>query len=159
LRQRAAEIETENKQLQKELDNFIIERQRVITYARKGLITDEDMEHQLSALSLQELSLKHEMMTMSETARLSGLDNWEDAAREYLATLYEGLEELNAEPETEEERHELFQMRRQIVLALVERIHIGKDRQLTIVFKLDVQSLLNQMQGAQIEMAGTCSHR
>ncbi|MBN1813380.1 MAG: hypothetical protein JXA14_16205, partial [Anaerolineae bacterium] len=126
---------------------------------RKGLITDDDMGYQLSALSLQELHLKREMMTMSETARLSALDNWEDTAREYLATLYEGLEELNVEPETEEEHHELFQMRKQIVLALVEKVLIGKDRKLTVVFKLDVLSLLNQMERDQIEMAGTCSRR
>jgi hypothetical protein len=115
--------------------------------------------YQLSALSLQELHLKREMMTISETARLSALDNWEDTAREYLATLYEGLEELNAEPETEEDRHELFQMRRQMVLALVEKVLIGKDRKLTVVFKLDVLSLLNQMEGNQIERAETCNRR
>jgi hypothetical protein len=136
-----------------------MKRQWVMTRARKGLITDDDMGYQLSALSLQELHLKREMMTMSETARLSALDNWEDTAREYLATLYEGLEELDAKPETEEEQHELFQMRRQIVLALVEKVMIGKDRKLTVVFKLDVLSLLNQMEEDQIEMAGTCSRR
>jgi site-specific DNA recombinase len=159
LRQRATEIQAENERLQEELDSLAMERQWVITRARKGLITDDDMEYQLSALSLQELHLKREMMTMSETARLSALDNWEDTAREYLATLYEGLEELNAEPETKEDCHELFQMRRQIVLALVEKVLIGKDRKLTVVFKLDVLSLLNQMEGDQIEMAGTCSRR
>ena len=119
------------------------------------------MDYQLGALTLQELNLKREMMSISEIARLSAFDDWEDVAREYLASLRDGLEELNAEPETEEERHELFDMKQKIVLALVEKVLIGKDKKLTVVFRLNVQSLLSQVDesGGQIKLAGTCSRR
>jgi hypothetical protein len=43
LLQRATEIQAENERLQGELDNLAMERQWVITRARKGLITDDDM--------------------------------------------------------------------------------------------------------------------
>jgi hypothetical protein len=44
--------------VQIELDAFTEERQWVITQARQGQITEEDMECQLSALSIQELGLR-----------------------------------------------------------------------------------------------------
>jgi hypothetical protein len=165
LRQRTAELGAEQERLQNALDNLIMERQWVITQARKGTITNEDMEYQLGALTLQELDLKREMANLSEVARLSALDEWEDVAREYLASLYDGLEELNTEPETEEEQHELFQMRRKIVLALVEKVLITRDKdqekKLTVIFKLDVRSLLSQIdeESLQIAPGGTCSRR
>ncbi len=47
-----------------------------------------------------------------------------------------------------------------MVLTLVEKVLIGKDRKLTVVFKLDVQYLLNQIEESdQIEMGGICSRR
>ena len=44
--------------IQKQLDAIAMERQWVITQARKGKITDEGMDQQLGALSIQELDLK-----------------------------------------------------------------------------------------------------
>jgi hypothetical protein len=165
LRQRAGGVQAEQERLQNELDALVMERQWVITYARKGTITTEDMEYQLGSLTLQELSLRQEMLNVSEVARLSAFGNWEDVAREYLSSLHDGLEELNTEPETEEERHELFEMRRKIVLALVEKVLITRDKdeekKLTVIFKLDVRSLLGQMdeESLQIGPGGTCSRR
>jgi len=102
LQQQAATVQAELEGLQDELDALLMERQWVITQARKGTITSEDMEYQLGALTLQELSLKREMTSIGEVARLYAFDNWEDAARVYLASLGDGLEELNTRPETEE---------------------------------------------------------
>jgi len=161
LQQQAVNIQVDQERLQKELDALTMERQWVITQARKGRITDEDMDYQLGALTLQELDLKRKLVEFGEVARLNGFDNWQEVAREYLASLHDGLEELNTTPKTKEERLELFKMKREIVLALVERIQIGKDRKLTLVFKLDVYSLLKPvgLNEDQIEPDGTCSRR
>ena len=56
---RKAETNLDEKgNIQKQLDAIAMERQWVITQARKGKITDEDMDQQLGALSIQELDLK-----------------------------------------------------------------------------------------------------
>lgn len=158
-RQQAATIQAERERLRGDMDALLMERQWVITQARKGTITAQDMEHQLSALTFQELSLKRKAMNIGEMAALSAFDGWEDAARAYLAILSDGLAELDANPETDEERRELFAMKRDIVLALVDRVQIGKDRELVVSFKLDARSLLGQanFDAVQIELAGTCS--
>lgn len=43
---------------------------------------------------------------------------------------------------SEEDVKEYFQLKRDIVLALVEKVLIGKDREMKVIFKLDVLSLL-----------------
>jgi len=65
----------------------------------------------------------------------------------------------------EEERHEQFLFKRQIVLQLVQRVEIRKGRKLKTVFKLDVPELLSSTskEGSiaptdlQISWAGTYS--
>jgi hypothetical protein len=76
------------------------------------------------------------------------------------SNLRDGLEELNTTPETQEERLELFEMKK-IVLALAEKVLMGQGRELTVSFWLDMRSLLRPvgMSEGQIEMAGTCSRK
>jgi hypothetical protein len=52
-----------------------------------------------------------------------------------------GLEKLNAAPQTDEERHEQFEIKRTTVNHLVEQVLIQKDRQLKITFRLDLLAL------------------
>jgi hypothetical protein len=73
------------------------------------------------------------------------LDGWEAKAREYFEDLYVGPELLNAAPQTDEERHEIFLQKRRTVLALVDKIFIEKDRSLRIVFKLNVLEIIRQL--------------
>jgi len=88
------------------------------------------------------------------------LQRWEAAAREYLADIQAGLEFLNAEAQTDEEWREQFEAKRQIVNTLVEKVLIGKDRQIQVVCRLDVLSLLERdAESSQIELVGTCSHK
>lgn len=47
-----------------------------------------------------------------------------------------------AEPQTEEERSELFRLRRRAVQSLVERIEIGQDRKMSVVFRFNALPLL-----------------
>jgi hypothetical protein len=148
--------------IQKELDCIIEERQWVITQARKGRITEEDMEFQLSALSLQELNLRQELTNLNENVRLSNLDGWEAQAREYLSDISAGLAWLNTQPRTDDDKREQFAAKRRIVKALVDRVNIRKgddgERDLQVVFRLDIPALLEQAT-APTRLAETCSHR
>ncbi|HSV85532.1 MAG TPA: hypothetical protein VLH85_03090, partial [Levilinea sp.] len=120
------------------LDDIELERQWVITQARKGRISDEDMEYQLGALSLEKLTGKKDLASIDHLMGLEVLDNWEQKAREYLEDIRVGLESLNAAPQSDEERREQFEIKRQIVKALVERVDSSKDRELTVNFRLNV---------------------
>jgi hypothetical protein len=159
LRAQATTILEDQDRIMRDLDALVMERQRVITWARKGSITDEDMEYQLSALTLQEMALKRELATYSEATRLAGLDNWEEAVREYLLDKQAGMETLEVEPEDEEEKKEIFKVKRQLVKALVNRVTIDKRRELNVELKLDVLGILEQV-GRQnfieVRQAGTC---
>jgi uncharacterized protein (DUF3084 family) len=58
LHQKTETAVTEQDALQTELDKLLSERQWIITQARKGRITEEDMEQQLAQLTTQEQHLK-----------------------------------------------------------------------------------------------------
>jgi len=66
-----------------------------------------------------------------------------------------GLESLNDAPRDDEERREQFNLKRQIVLALVDKVKIDKNRQMKVIFRVDVKSLLNrQLERDQVQPAG-----
>ena len=128
--------------LQKELDQLLVERQWIITRARKGKITDEDMEYQIGTISVQEQYLKQELAGVQIFDDLPEIDNWEKLALEHLMNLQAGLDSLSQEVMDEDGKKEQFQLKRDIVLALVEKVLIGKNRKMKVIFKLDVLSLL-----------------
>lgn len=171
LRNNAELLYDDKDRLQEEPDAITSERQWVITQARKGALSDSDMEYQLSAMSLQELSLKRELTSIGNAIDINTLENWDDQVREYFADLQLGLESLNAAPQNDEERQEIFTLKREIVLVLVERVTIDRNRGLPVHFKLDILRILREQANkhgggndggiisSQIEMAGTYTRR
>jgi hypothetical protein len=158
LRQNAGTRAADKERLHRELDGLTMERQWVITQARKGAISEADMELQLAALSSQELSLRQELVELSDVVRLAALEGWEIQARAYIAELREGLEMINAVPQSDEERRQLFEAKRQIVRTLVEKVLIEKDRTLRVIFHLDVAMLLQTSLTEQVHQVETCTH-
>jgi len=144
LRQKAETVLEDKERIQQEMDSLVMERQKIITWARKGTITDEDMEYQLTALTLQEMNLKKELATYGEILQLTALDNWEPIAREYLLDLRAGIESLNNEPESEEEKAEIYQFKRKIIKMLVNRIVIDEHRNLRVEIRVDLLDILKQ---------------
>ena len=145
LQEHAANHQADIERLEKELETVLTERQWVITQARKGKISDDDMDTQLAALSIQEAGLKRELASCQQTIDLKAIEGWEEKVAEYLADLKSGLEWLNAPPQDEEEAHRQFEEKRWVVQTLVERVNIGKDRDIKTVFKLDVLKILNRL--------------
>jgi site-specific DNA recombinase len=122
--------------LQKDLDANMMERQWVIAQARKRNISEEDMQYQLGALSLQELEIRKDMAQIGEINQLAALSHWEDKLREYLETLRIGLESINATPQTDEEWRENFELKRRFIQLAVAKVVIDKNRDLKVWFKL-----------------------
>ena len=142
LRSRVEDNEVNIEELNKELDALTMERQWVITQARKGKLTDEDMEYQLTALNLQELSVKKKLNDHHDVDRVGRLKDWESITKDYLEELSVGLDWLNEAPLSEEERVEKFQMKQRLVRVLVEKIVIGKDRQISITIAVDLLKII-----------------
>lgn len=174
LHQKTETAVTEQDALQTEFDKLLSERQWIITQARKGRITEEDMEQQLAQLTTQEQYLKNELAAFGAIHEMRLLDNWEKIAVEYLANLHAGLGSLNETPTTDEEKRGQFQLKREMVLMLVEKVLIKEERKMEVIFKLDVLSLLGlhidntsngnggsnvNSQLAQNKLVGTCSRR
>ena len=81
--------------------------------ARTHKITDDDMDHQLAELDLQELHLKKELTSCQAIINLSGLGDWEALARECLEDVRVGIESLSDAPQSDDERREIFEIKRQ----------------------------------------------
>lgn len=142
LQHRAEKTSIERDNMDQELEQLLLERQWIITQARKGKITEDDMDYQIGAVSMQEQYLKQEMANLEAFEILPAMNNWEELALEHLMNLQAGLSSLSEGSLNEEEKKEQFQLKREIVLALVEKVLIGKDREMKVIFKLDVLSLL-----------------
>lgn len=156
LRSQVEENDANIEQLNKELDGLTMERQWVITQARKGKLSDEDMEYQLSALSIQELAVKKKLNNQQEIDRVGRLKDWESITKNYLADLSEGLDWINKAPLSEEERVEKFQMKQKLVRVLVEKIVIDKDRHIFITIAMDLLKIIAaQSRAVHIQSVGT----
>jgi hypothetical protein len=129
--------------IQNELEAVITERQWVITQARKGVFTVSDMEQQLNQLTFQEVTLKRDLSSLGEAININALENWETAIAEYLAGLKARVDELKTiAPQTPEEQHEVFTLKKRIVDTLVDRIEIDKERNLQVQIRVNLLSIL-----------------
>ena len=129
-------LNSDNEKIQKELESLILERQWMITQTRKGTISENDMEYQLGALGLQELTLKRELASLGNTTKIYLMDDWETKVEEYLQDLKAGIDSLNSEPENQEDRQEIFRIKRHIVTTLVRRVTIDRNRELHVEINL-----------------------
>lgn len=141
LQANADSLELEQDRIERELDSLMSERQWVITQARKGGISEEDMDYQLGALTLQESSLKRELASIQQEFDIHSLGDWETRVIEYLADLQVGIESLNAVPQSEDEQGEIFELKRQAVNTLVKRITIDRNRELHVDISLNLRAI------------------
>lgn len=144
LRASAGEIQKQRERLERELEQSAEERQWLITQARKGRITDEEMDEQLVAIRQQEVYLRRELMGRSAAVDLARLENWEEITRQYLEDIRAGLETLHEPVVTEEEERAQFELRRAMVKTLVERVTINREKELAVVFRLNILALLDR---------------
>ncbi len=143
LKDNANSLTDEQDRIQKELDSFTLERQWIITQARRGAINESDMDYQLGALTLQELSLKRSYADIGQAVNISALGDWETRVVEYLADLQAGLDSLNLVPQNDEERQEIFEIKKQTVNTLVKRITTDRNRQLHVEISINLLNLFH----------------
>ena len=145
LRASANTLHDDQARIEREIEALATERQWVITQGRKGNITAADMDYQLGALTMQEVSFKRELSSLGQAININALGDWETKINEYLVDLRAGIEELkNAVPQDEEERHNLFLLKKRIVDNLVERVTIDKNREVKVEIRLNLLQILDE---------------
>ncbi len=133
----------DRERIEKELENISYERQWTITQARKGGISEDEMDRRLNEYSLLEVGLKGELSSMHQIFNEYLLVDWEVKVIQFLDNLKAGIEALNADPECDKEWLEAFELRQEIVHLLVEKVSIDINRQLTVTIHLNLLGLLN----------------
>lgn len=119
----AAEVE----KLENQLNELTFERQKVITWARKKIITDEDLEIQLSVLDQQRAGITADLnqarlLTGGHAERLLELANL------FTSQVRAGADEITCIPTTEAQAARQFEFRRRIINAIVSRVEIRPDK-------------------------------
>ncbi len=132
--------------IQKELENLFLNRQWIITQARMGNISVDEMERTLNEYSQQEVNLKSELSAMQKRIDERLLVDWEAKVMGFLADLQDGVRALSDLSVSEEEWLKSFDLKKHIVQLLVEKVTIDINRQLTVTIHLDLMELLEESQ-------------
>ena len=76
---------------------------------------------------------------------LSALEDWESKVVEFLVDLRAGVDELKTvAPQTLEEQHEVFLVKKRVVDTLVERVEIDIGRNLFVQIRLNLLNILRK---------------
>jgi len=146
LKNRHKDAAAQVKKLESELEKIRLQRDAYVEKygadrARGGPFTEEDLNRALERLTVEETRIKRELSELELLAD-SRIADLEDLVEDYLEDIRAGLEWLDREPESDEEKEEQFKERRKIVEALVEKVILRKSRDPEIVFRLDLSPLL-----------------
>jgi DNA invertase Pin-like site-specific DNA recombinase len=143
LRAGATKIDEERTRIEKEIEALVNESNELIAWARRGSITRMDMEQQLSVMSLQELSFKHELSGLGKRININSFNDWEEKFMVYLADLQACVEQLKiVAPQNDEERHSVFLLKRQIVDTFLHKATIDRDRKISVEIRLNLLAIL-----------------
>jgi DNA invertase Pin-like site-specific DNA recombinase len=142
LQQKYEYLQKTQKQLLEELEEQFIYRQRVITEARKARRVDADFDKQMSGLYEIEEQLKRKLALIEEKIdTYVGMD-WEAKVNDYVEDLQAGIEEMNSTvPQTPEEQHRIFLLKKELVDELVEEAIIDGKRDIQVQFRAKIINL------------------
>lgn len=137
LQAQQVDARAECERLEKRLDNLAFERQKVVTWARQEIITEDDLKTQLAALMFEEAGIRRELNDVSlllgnEAERLLAV------ARTFQERVSLGIDVNITEPQTPAEAERLWQFKRLMVERLVTRVKVKADK------SLDIQTLFDE---------------
>jgi hypothetical protein len=144
-RAKAAQLQTDFNRMQQdelclreEIQKLATERQEFITRARKIQMKDEELLPQMDELNKRDLGLKRKLTAIEQAMDAFTELDLEEQVRKYVADLQVEMEELiNATPQTPEDRHQVFLLKKQIVNAVLAEARIDENREIHIRFRTD----------------------
>jgi DNA invertase Pin-like site-specific DNA recombinase len=148
LRSQSADAQAELDRIERQLGELTMERQAVITMARKKLISEADLNVQLGTLQAQESSLSRER---DEKGLLVGdhADLFLERVSALRRDLCAGRDILNAELEDADHIKRQFDLRRRVVETLVKRVNVRPDKSLEVVMEFSALAPAEMNQSSQ----------
>ena len=120
------------------------ERQEFITHALVTRMDDDEFGGKMAVYYEKEAQLKRRETAIQEEMNTYADLDFDARVSAYVKDIQAGLEELNsATPQTSEERHALFFMKKRLVDTLVEEVMIDGNRQIQVKFRADLVNLVS----------------
>ena len=122
--------------MQEEIKKLNTERQEFITKARKERMPDEEFTPQIRALYDKERGVQRRLTTIERAKEDFTTLDWEAQVKKYVAELQTEMAELiNSNPQTSEEKHQVFLLKKQIVDRVIAEARIDENRDIHIKFR------------------------
>jgi hypothetical protein len=138
LQQDYKRLQQDELHLQEEIKRLNDERQEFITKARKERMSDEEFIPQISILCEKDVRVKRRLTTLQRDLDDFTKLDLEEQIKKYVAELQSEMTELiNANPQTTEERHQVFLLKKRIVDTVLVEVRIDENREITIKFRTD----------------------
>lgn len=125
-------------QLQDEVKRLNDERQEFITKARKGYISEEEFTSQISVMYDQELGVKRRLIAIEKEKDAFEKLDMEEQVKKYVTELQSEMAKLiTANPQTPDEQHRVFLLKKRIVDTVLAEARINERREIQIKFRTD----------------------
>jgi DNA invertase Pin-like site-specific DNA recombinase len=134
-------------QLREEIKKLNAERQEFITKARKGHISEEEFTPQIRVMYDQELGVMRRLTAIeTEKDAFEKLD-LEEQVKKYVVELQSEMAELiTVDPQTPDEKHQVFLLKKRIVDTVLTEARIDERREIQIKFRTDFATHSGQTQ-------------
>ncbi len=131
-------MQHEELHLQEEIKKLNAERQEFITKGRKERMPDEEFTPQISEHYDGELRVQRKLTAIEQAKDAFTKLGLEKQVKKYVAELQSEMVELiNANPQTPDERHQVFLVKKQILNTVLLEARIDKDREIHVTFRTD----------------------
>jgi hypothetical protein len=129
-------MQQEELHLQEEIKKLNDERQEFITKARKERMPDEEFTPQIGALYDKDMRVKRKLTTIERAMDDFTKLNLEEQIKKYIAELQSEMTELiHSNPQTSEERRQVFLLKKRIVDTVLEEARIDESREIHVKFR------------------------
>ncbi len=131
-------MQQEELHLQEELKKLNEERQAFITKARKARMPDEEFTPQIREHQDRQLRVQRRLTAIEQEKKAFTQLDLEEQVKKYVVELQLEMTELiHVNPQTQEERHQAFLLKKRIVDTVLEEARIDENREIHVKFRND----------------------
>ncbi len=130
------QMQQDELQLQEEIKKLNDDRQEFITRARKKRMSDEEFTPQIREHHDRLLKVQRRLTAIEQEKNAFTQLDLEEQVKGYVADLQSEMTELiHASPQTSEERHQVFLLKKRIVDTVLEDARVDKNREIHVRFR------------------------
>ena len=138
------QMQREEIRLHQELKRLNDERQEFITKACKEQMSNEELTPQMNVLYEKERGVQRRLTTIERTKDDFTKLDLEEQIKKYVAELQSEMFELiRADPQTPEEKHQVFLLKKRVMDTVLEEARIDQNRQIHMKFRSDFTTRTN----------------